>query len=71
MLERSFMFISYGMGSFFVGVGLYLLATGSELPVTQGIPTPVLGGLMVVYGGFRIYKAEQIRRKLQKNNNDS
>jgi hypothetical protein len=70
MLERSFMFISYGMGGFFVGMGLYLLVTGSELPVTQGIPTPILGGLMSVYGAFRIYKAERIRRKLQKPGNN-
>jgi len=58
-LRRSIM--DYGMGVIIAGIGLVIvLAPFLRLPVTMdAVNRYILGGLFLVYGGFRIYRGRQ------------
>jgi hypothetical protein len=58
-LRRSIM--DYGMGVIIAGIGLVIiLAPFLRLPMTlDAVNRYILGGLFLVYGGFRIYRGRQ------------
>jgi hypothetical protein len=58
-LRRSIM--DYGMGVIIAGIGLVIvLAPFLRLPLTLDATNRyILGGLFLVYGGFRIYRGRQ------------
>jgi len=53
--------MDYGMGVIIAGIGLVIiLAPFLRLPMTlDAVNRYILGGLFLVYGGFRIYRGRQ------------